>query len=97
MKRKWSPSIDPATIPDDVLVSEWGKRRAAKRRTFGAGTGRPKVMRPCLDCGVEFSASEMRKHHCKKQAKKRATRAESSAKKTGKNRSSRARVAAKKG
>lgn len=63
--RQWSDSIDPATIPDAVLTSEWARRNAAKRRTFGAGSGRPKVMRRCPDCGVEFSTSDLRRHRCK--------------------------------
>jgi len=30
-------SIDPRTIPDSVLKSEWARRANAKRSTFGAG------------------------------------------------------------
>jgi hypothetical protein len=63
--RQWSDSIDPASIPDAVLTSEWARRNAAKRRTYGAGSGRPKIMRPCPTCGVEFSASDLRRHRCK--------------------------------
>lgn len=63
--RQWSNSIDPASIPDAVLTSERARRNAAKRRTFGAGSGRPKVMRSCPNCGVEFSTSDLRRHHCK--------------------------------
>ena len=39
--RPWRPTIDPATIPDAVLRSEWGRRTQAKRKSFGAGPGRP--------------------------------------------------------
>jgi hypothetical protein len=42
----WSDEINPATIPDDVLYSELGRRRAAMRETFGRP--RSKVDRcPC--------------------------------------------------
>jgi hypothetical protein len=62
--RKWSADIDPSTIPDPVLTAEWGRRRAAKRKTFGAGTGRPKKLQTCPHCGGEFGVAEMRKHRC---------------------------------
>src|SRR5262245_903657 len=62
--RKWSDDIDPGTIPDHVLTAEWGRRRAAKRTTFGAGTGRPKKLKVCPTCGGEFGVAEMRKHRC---------------------------------
>jgi hypothetical protein len=61
-KRKWTEDIDPASIPDEVLTSEWARRRAAKRKTFGAGTGRPPKLRICPGCGREFSATDIRKH-----------------------------------
>jgi hypothetical protein len=62
--RQWSDTIDPSTIPDAVLHSEVGRRRAAKRRTFGAGTGRPKVLKTCRRCGAECGAREFRSHRC---------------------------------
>jgi hypothetical protein len=62
--KRWSDSIDPSTIPDGVLTSEWARRQAAKRKTFGAGTGRPKIMRRCPICQSEMSATELRRHHC---------------------------------
>jgi hypothetical protein len=44
----WKDTIDPSTIPDEVLHSEVGKRRAAKRKTFGFGRngGRPRKVAP---------------------------------------------------
>ena len=33
----WNERIDPATIPDDVLASERGKRNAAKRQNVSGG------------------------------------------------------------
>lgn len=62
---EWRDSIDPATIPDDVLKAELARRNAAKRRTFGAGSGRPKIMRQCPICQAEMSATELRRHRCK--------------------------------
>lgn len=41
--RQWSNSIDPASIPDDVLTSEWARRQAAKRRTFGRVADAPRL------------------------------------------------------
>ena len=64
LKRKWSAGFDLSTIPDDVLASEWARRRGAKRRTFGAGTGRPKILRTCDNCGMEAGTAEMRRHVC---------------------------------
>jgi hypothetical protein len=61
-KRKWSDDIDPATIPDEVLTSEWARRRAARRKTFGAGTGRPRKLTACPGCGRKFGVTDLRKH-----------------------------------
>jgi hypothetical protein len=56
-------SINPRTIPDSVLKSEWARRASLKRTTFGAGTGRPKVTKVCDICGAEIlGAREFRKH-----------------------------------
>lgn len=38
----YSPDWDLSTIPNAALMSEVGRRNAAKRKTFGAGTGRPR-------------------------------------------------------
>lgn len=61
---KWSSAIDPKTIPDTVLKSEWARRNSLKRTRFGAGTGRPKILRPCPKCGVEMGSRELRSHRC---------------------------------
>ncbi len=45
--RSWSDSIDPATIPDEVLKSERAKRNSAKRETFGGGRPRSTARCPC--------------------------------------------------
>ena len=56
-------SIDPQTIPDSVLKSEWARRANLKRTRRGAGTGRPKVTKVCDICGAEIiGAREFRKH-----------------------------------
>lgn len=60
--RPWSDSIDLSTVPDDVFTSEWARRQSAKRQTYGAGTGRPKTLRPCPNCTKEFGAAELRRH-----------------------------------
>jgi undecaprenyl pyrophosphate synthase len=58
--------IDPATIPDEVLKSEWARRNSAKRKTHKGGTdGRPKVVKHCDKCGADIvGAREFRKHKC---------------------------------
>ena len=35
--RSWAASIDPATIPDDVLKSERARRNAVKRTSYSGG------------------------------------------------------------
>jgi|KBSMisStandDraft_5_1062788.scaffolds.fasta_scaffold1043337_3 hypothetical protein len=56
--------VDLTIISDAALLSEVQRRRSAKRKTFGAGTGRPKVMKTCPGCGGVFSAREIRQHQC---------------------------------
>jgi hypothetical protein len=60
--KRWTADIDPATIPDSVLFAEVGRRRSAKRTTFGAGTGRPQKVSSCPGCGVELGVVDMRAH-----------------------------------
>jgi hypothetical protein len=62
MITRWTQAFDMTSIPDDVLMSEFQRRRSAKRETYGAGTGRPKIMRPCSKCGVKYCATDMRPH-----------------------------------
>ncbi len=69
--RRWSDQIDPKTIPDSVLKREWARRNSLKRTRFGAGSGRPKLMRRCAECGLEMSAREFRSHHCTRRWKTR--------------------------
>jgi len=57
-------TIDLTKVSDDALFSEVQRRRNAKRKTFGAGTGRPRVMKTCEGCGGSYSAREIRKHQC---------------------------------
>ena len=35
--RQWTDDIDPASIPDEVIMSERGKRNARKRETYTGG------------------------------------------------------------
>ncbi len=44
-----------------ALRKAWSIYCLAKRSSLG---GRPKVMRPCKRCGIEFSAVDLRKHKC---------------------------------
>ena len=65
---RWRDDIDPTTIPDGVLYAEVGRRRGAKRRTNGAGPGRPATIRRC-ECGGEFTLTKYRRHRCEKKLK----------------------------
>jgi hypothetical protein len=56
--------IDLSKVSYKDLRNELQRRRSAMRETFGAGSGRPKVMKLCKGCGMEFSGREMRKHQC---------------------------------
>ena len=61
--KRYHPDTDPATIPDAVLASEAGRRNAAKRKKFGAGTGRPKS--PRCACGrFTLAAAAKSAHVC---------------------------------
>lgn len=59
--RPWHPDIDPATIPDHVILSERGRRNRAARRTPSGGN-KPKKLSPCRWCGEQFGVMEMRAH-----------------------------------
>ena len=56
--------IDLTKVPDAALLSEVQRRRNAKRKKFGAGTGRPRVIKTCEACGGRYSAREFRQHQC---------------------------------
>ena len=56
--------IDLTKVPYEDLRAELQRRRAAMRENFGAGSGRPKVMKTCTGCGLEMGAREFRKHQC---------------------------------
>jgi endogenous inhibitor of DNA gyrase (YacG/DUF329 family) len=45
-----------------MFASATAKRASAMRKSHGAGTGRPKKLSPCPDCGKKFGVAEMRKH-----------------------------------
>ena len=55
---------DLTEVSDEALLSEMQRRRSAKRKTRGAGTGRPRVMRTCRGCGGSYSTTEFRRHKC---------------------------------
>jgi hypothetical protein len=44
-----------------------GRELAARRKTFGAGTGRPAIITRCEKCGLEAGKVAMRNHHCREQ------------------------------
>jgi hypothetical protein len=43
-------------------AAAWGRKLSAARKTFGAGTGRPTVEKPCPFCGEKFTARKLREH-----------------------------------
>jgi hypothetical protein len=63
--RPWSDSIDPSTIPDAVLLSERARRNSGRRQTHGAGTGRPRIPRPCPRCGAIQPSATAARRHCR--------------------------------
>ena len=53
---KYREEWELETIPEPIFQSEAGKRRQAK------GPPRPKKLRPCEFCGMEFGGREMQLH-----------------------------------
>ena len=65
--KPWSDSIDPSTIPDEVLLAERARRNSARRSTFTGGTngGRPKRAYLCEGCHARIEGSrEAQTHKC---------------------------------
>lgn len=62
--KPWTPDIDLSTVPDEVILSEAGRRQNARRKARGGGIGggRPKVLKRCPNCRRKFGVAEMRKH-----------------------------------
>ena len=61
--KHWTPDIDPATIPGQVLLSEWGRRRSARRKVHSGERGRWIADR--CPCGKMTRArAEKRNHKC---------------------------------
>jgi hypothetical protein len=48
------------TVPYKLLAKEMGSRNSLKRRVYSGG--KPKVLRPCTKCGVEFGARALAAH-----------------------------------
>jgi hypothetical protein len=57
MRLTYKPGWDLATIPDDLLYRESGRRMAVGRRV-----SRPKKLSPCPHCGEPKGVGEMRTH-----------------------------------
>lgn len=57
--RTWTDTIDPATIPDDVLRSEKARRDSHRRtiHTGGRNGGRPPKQYKCRRCGEEITGA----------------------------------------
>jgi hypothetical protein len=55
MKRAWDDTIDPSTIPDEVLLAERGRRNSARvvNRSGGRNGGRPPKVYACEQCGAK--------------------------------------------
>ena len=49
---------------EELTPAEIGRAMNALRKTRGAGSGRPKVMRRCPTCKTKLGAREMRAHKC---------------------------------
>jgi len=54
---KWKESWELPTIPDEHFWPEVGRRRGQK-----GGGAKPKKLRPCEFCGLEFGARDMQYH-----------------------------------
>lgn len=60
------PKWDLASIPDEVLYSEVGRRNAARRRTAGGprpGAGRKPTYVACPLCGAKVTSTQARRGH----------------------------------
>jgi hypothetical protein len=65
--KRWNDQIDPASIPDSVILAERARRNSAKRITPSGGRngGRPVKLALCpRGCGFQSGVVEMRKHKC---------------------------------
>lgn len=70
--RKWSPTFDIKTVPDNILASEMGRRNAAKRKNPSGGRngGRPKSEDRC-PCGAStLTRARARSFDCCRKAGK---------------------------
>lgn len=73
-RRTWTDTIDPSTIPEDVIKSEYESRILpakmrkiqASRKSFGSGSGRPRKLIECPLCTAIGGTAEMRRHKCRK-------------------------------
>jgi hypothetical protein len=59
----------------EAAATRWGRKLSAARKTFGAGTGRPKVTHKCPFCGLPFGGRELREHKPRCPEKPRANSA----------------------
>ncbi len=68
---EYKPNWDIASIPDELLYSEIGRRNAARRTSplggFREGAGRPPQLVDCpLGCGAKITKTAARRGHgCK--------------------------------
>lgn len=51
----------PVPVADQAILSAAARINSSKRKTHGAGSGRPRIMRRCPRCGRKHSAREMPK------------------------------------
>lgn len=62
----YKPTWDLSTIPDDLIIQEAGRRRAAMRQTYSGGRngGRPPVTKRCPCGAMTKQRAKLRNHLC---------------------------------
>jgi len=59
----WSPEWDLSTIPDDVFMSERGRRNVSKRKVCKAPGGSKPTLVSCLGCREVTSLTKFKRLH----------------------------------
>jgi hypothetical protein len=64
MTLQWTEDFDMETIPDEVFLSELGRRNSTKRKTFAPGPGRPRSASRCPCGAMTKKRAKQRNHIC---------------------------------